>query len=141
MRQNLKIWHPLTCVISDNAEIGDNVVIHPGNIIYDGVKIGNNCHIQAQCFIPNGIEIGDNVFIGPGVKFANDAKPPSKGKYWKKTIIKNGVVIGIGVIVLPGVILGENVFVCAGSLVTKNIPDNECWKGSPAKFYKMRKDL
>lgn len=141
MRQNLKIWHPETCVISESSDIGDDVVIHPGSIIYDEVKIGNRCHIEAQVFIPNGIEIGDDNFIAPGVKFANDSRPPSHGKYWKKTILKNNVVIGIGSIILPGVTIGENAMIGAGSLVTKNVPPNEVWFGSPAKFYKMRKDL
>jgi acetyltransferase-like isoleucine patch superfamily enzyme len=35
---------------------------------------------------------------------------------------------------LGGVTIGENAMIGAGSLVTKDIPDNELWYGSPAKF-------
>jgi len=141
MRKNLKIWHPETCVINDNAIIKDNCVIHPGTIIYDSVKIGNGCHLEANCFLPNGITLEDNVFLAPFVKFANDGKPPSHGKHWKKTLVKKGAVIGINSTILPGVVIGENAFIGANSLVTKNVPDNEVWYGSPAKFIKMRSEL
>lgn len=141
MRQNLKIWHPETCVISDNAEIGNDCVIHPGTIIYDDVKIGNNCHLEANCFLPNGITLEDDVFLAPFVKFANDTKPPSKGKFWKKTLVKRGAVLGINVTVLPGVTIGKYAFIAANSLITKDVPDFEEWRGSPARFYKLRKDL
>lgn len=141
MRKNLKIWHPETCIISETSLIGDDCVIHGGTIIYDDVRIGNRCHLEAQCFIPNGVEIGDDVFIAPGVKFANDSRPPSHGKEWKKTIVDNGAVIGIGAIVLPGKIIGRNSMVAAGAVVTRNIPPGEVWKGNPARFYKFKKDL
>lgn len=141
MRKNIKIWRPDLCNISENAIIGDDVIIHPFSSIYQDVKIGNNVKIQNGCFLPNGIEIENNVFLSPFVKFANDSRPPSNGKCWKKTIVKDGAVIGINATILPGVIIGKNSFVGANSLVTKDIPDDECWIGSPARFYKKRKDL
>jgi acetyltransferase-like isoleucine patch superfamily enzyme len=141
MRKNLKIWHPETCVISDDAEIGDDVIIHAGSIVYDDVKIGNRCHLEAQCFIPNGIKLGDDVFIGPGVKFCNDARPPSHGKCWMRTLVDNGAVIGAGAIILPGKIIGRNSMVAAGSVLTRNVTPGEVVMGNPARFYKLRKDL
>lgn len=141
MRKNLKIWRKDLCNINNNAIIGDNVVIHSHCVIFDGVKIGDNTRIQSFCFIPSGITIGNNVFLAPAVKFANDARPPSHGKHWKQTIVEDNVVIGINSTILPGITIGKNAFVGANSLVTKNIPSNEVWYGSPAKFYKLRKDL
>lgn len=138
MRKNLKIWREYLCNINDDAIIGDNVVIHSHCVIFDDVKIGNNTKIQSFCFIPSGITIGNFCFLAPGIKFANDAKPPSNGKHWKKTIIKDNVVIGINSTILPGITIGENAMVGAGSLVTKNIPPNEIWYGSPAKFIKIK---
>lgn len=37
-----------------------------------------------------------------------------------------------------GVVIGDNSIIGAGSIVTKNIPDNEVWAGVPAKFIKKR---
>jgi len=36
------------------------------------------------------------------------------------------------------VTIGERTIVGAGSIVTKNIPDDEVWAGNPAKFIRKR---
>ncbi len=51
-------------------------------------------------------------------------------------IIKRNAFIGGGSTLLKGVIIGENSIVAAGSVVGKNIPDNEIWGGNPAQFIK-----
>ncbi|MEM3360145.1 MAG: acyltransferase [Candidatus Bathyarchaeia archaeon] len=48
-------------------------------------------------------------------------------------IIKRGARIGINVTILPGVIIGENAVIGAGSVVTKDIPDNCIAAGVPAR--------
>lgn len=53
-------------------------------------------------------------------------------------VIGNNVWIGYGTQVLGGVVIGDNSIIGAGSIVTKNIPDNEVWAGVPAKFIKKR---
>ncbi|GAM69539.1 galactoside O-acetyltransferase [Vibrio sp. JCM 19236] len=53
--------------------------------------------------------------------------------------IKTGAWIGGFSIILKGVTIGENSVVGAGSVVTKNIPDNEVWAGNPAVFIKALK--
>jgi acetyltransferase-like isoleucine patch superfamily enzyme len=52
----------------------------------------------------------------------------------QRTLVKRNASIGAASIILGGVTIGENAMVGAGSLVTKDIPDNELWYGSPAKF-------
>lgn len=52
----------------------------------------------------------------------------------KSVSIGNHTFIGQRCIILPGVCIGNNVIIGAGSVVTKNIPDNEVWAGNPAKF-------
>ena len=41
--------------------------------------------------------------------------------------------LGAGVIVLPGVTIGDNVVVGAGSVVTKDLPDNVVAVGNPCR--------
>ena len=70
------------------------------------------------------MEIGDNVFLGPNVTMTNDKNPPSGQENWLKTIIKDGASIGAGCVILPGVTIGENARIGAGTLITKDVPDN-----------------
>ena len=53
--------------------------------------------------------------------------------------IKRHAWIGARTIICQGVTIGENAVVGAGSVVTKDIPNNEVWAGNPARFIKMRK--
>ena len=144
--------HPLADVHSH--QIGDNTKIWQFSVILEGAKIGNNCNINCHVFIENDVTIGDNVtikpgvqiwdgitiednvFIGPNVTFTNDLKPRSKQypENFLKTTVKTGASIGANATILPGLTIGENAMIGAGSLVSKDIPDNEIWYGNPAKF-------
>jgi len=125
--------------------MGKNVLIGNGTKIGafcelgNGITIGKNCSVQAFVYIPPNVIIMDDVFIGPRVTFTNDKYPPSSN--WKNlvpTVVKNGVSIGAGTIILPNLVIGDNAIIGAGSLVTKSIPPNQMWYGSPARYIKMR---
>jgi acetyltransferase-like isoleucine patch superfamily enzyme len=86
----------------------------------------------------DGITIQDNVQIGPNVTFTNDKYPRSKQKFiLRRTLIKFNASIGAGSIILGGITIGENAMIGAGSVVTKDVPSNELWMGSPAKFVRF----
>lgn len=125
------IWHPETSNIQE-AEIGENCIIHSHVWIGKGVKIGNDCKVQAFTFIPTGVKIGNNVFLGPRVTFTNDKYPPS-GK-WLDTIVGDGVVVGAGAVILPGLILGKGCKIGAGAVVTKDVLPGVVVVGNPAKM-------
>ncbi len=55
-----------------------------------------------------------------------------------KVLIKKHAWIGANTIICQPVTIGENAVVGAGSVVTKNIPDNQVWAGNPARFIKFR---
>lgn len=91
----------------------------------------------------NLITIGDYVSFGHDVMLLTGYHDYlKKGKERQDSIesapitIKNGAWIASGSIILPGVTIGENSVVGAGSVVTKNVLDNELWAGVPAKFIK-----
>lgn len=54
-------------------------------------------------------------------------------------IIGDTVWIGGGAIILPGVTIGNNVVIGAGSVVTKDIPDNVIAVGNPCRVIKENK--
>jgi acetyltransferase-like isoleucine patch superfamily enzyme len=143
--------HELADVQSVN--IGERTRVWQFVVILGGAKIGSNCNICAHTFIENdviigndvtvkcgvqlwdGITIDDYVQIGPNVTFTNDKYPRAKQAFEvQRTRIMKNASIGAGSVIMGGVTIGENALVGAGSLVTKDVPSNELWYGSPAKF-------
>jgi len=132
------------------AKIGKRVVLYPGiklmpanNLILgDDVDIAWGVVITAN----GGVSIGNRVMIGYGAKIlsANHVIPdlPEKiffsGHVKKKVIICDDVWIGANCIVLPGVTIGSGSVVAAGSVVTKDIPNNCIVGGIPAKIIRHR---
>ena len=131
-RKNIVAWNP--CNIYKTAKIGKNVSIGMFAEIGNNVVIGDNTRIGAGAYIPEGVIIGDNVFIAPHVIFSNDTYPPSPKEQWKYTAVCNGASIGAGANILAGVLIGVNSLVGMGSVVVKDIPDNQIWAGVPATF-------
>lgn len=112
--------------IGSNANIGMNT--HIGAI--DLIQIGDNFLTGANCLITDhahGSSTYEELFIAP-----NDRVLYSKGPIH----IGDNVHIGENVIILPNVTIGNNVIVGAGSIVTKNLPDNVVACGNPAKIVK-----
>src|SRR3989339_449445 len=128
-----QIWQYV--VVLPDAVIGENCNICAHCFIENDVIIGNNVTVKCGVYIWDGIILEDNVQIGPNVTFTNDKYPRAKQAFKiQRTLIKKNASIGAGSIILGGVTIGENVLVGAGSLVTKDIPDNELWFGTSEKF-------
>jgi UDP-2-acetamido-3-amino-2,3-dideoxy-glucuronate N-acetyltransferase len=121
------------------CKIGKNTKIDSYVYIEEGVTIGDNCKIRPFVFIPTGVVVEDNVFIAPNVTFTNDKHPRAHGEWTRlNTIVKKNASIGAGVTISPGVQIGENALIGAGSVVTKNIPDNAIAVGVPARIVGSR---
>jgi Acetyltransferase (isoleucine patch superfamily) len=148
--------HP-QALIEPGAKIGDHTRVWAFVHILEGATIGADCNICDYVFIENdvilgdrvtvksgvqlwdGIRLGDDVFVGPNVTFTNDKFPRSKRypKQYPKTIVKKGASIGANATVLPNITIGEKAMVGAGSVVTKNVPDNAMVVGNPALIVKI----
>lgn len=133
--KDTNVWQ--FCVIFPDAQIGKNCNICAFVLIENEVNIGDNVTIKSGVQLWDGVTVKDNVFIGPNVTFTNDKFPRSKEhKSYPKTIIEEGASIGANSTILPGITIGKRAMIGAGSVVTKNVPDNELWVGNPAKFVK-----
>jgi UDP-2-acetamido-3-amino-2,3-dideoxy-glucuronate N-acetyltransferase len=131
---NTNVWQ--FCVVLPGAVIGSNCNVCANSLIENDVVIGDNVTIKSGVQIWDGIHVEDNVFIGPNVTFTNDKRPRSKVYLdgYLKTVVKKGSSIGANATILPGITIGENSMVGAGSVVTRNIPDNAIVMGNPAKI-------
>ena len=90
--------------------------------IGDGVGINRNTCIVAR----DSISIGNNVIIAPGVCiYDHDHSHKNPDEYITAPIvIKDGTWIASNTVILKGVTIGKNCTIAAGSVVTKDIPDN-----------------
>jgi UDP-2-acetamido-3-amino-2,3-dideoxy-glucuronate N-acetyltransferase len=133
IQDSTNIWQFV--IVLPNARIGGNCNICSHCFIENDVFIGNNVTIKCGVYIWDGVTIEDNVQVGPNVTFTNDKYPRAKQDFtMQRTLIKKGASIGAASVILGGVTIGENSMIGAGSLVTKDVPNNELWYGSPAKF-------
>ncbi len=100
---------------------------------------GRDCFVNFGCtFLAlGGITIEDDVFIGPHCVLATEYHPENPetrhSLLTKPIVVKRNAWLGANVTVLAGVTIGENAIVAAGSVVTKDVPDNMVVAGSPAK--------
>ena len=100
---------------------------------------GRDCFVNFGCtFLAlGGITIEDDVFIGPHCVLATEYHPEEPATrhslLTKPIVVKRNAWLGANVTVLAGVTIGENAIVAAGSVVTKDVPDNMVVAGSPAK--------
>lgn len=114
---------PFHCEYGSHIEIGEGFYANTGCVMLD---VGR-------------ITIGDNVLFGPNVSLYTAGHPihPESRKsgyeYGIPIKIGDNVWIGGSCVVLPGVTIGNNVVIGAGSVVTKDIPDNVCAAGNPCR--------
>jgi acetyltransferase-like isoleucine patch superfamily enzyme len=125
------------CEIGDNSKVGAFVEMQKN------VRIGKNVKISTHTFICEGVTIEDDVFVGHNVSFINDKYPraTSDGRLQTEedwvcipTLVKRGASIGTSATILCGVTIGENAIVGAGSVVTRDVPENTIVAGVPAQI-------
>ncbi|PVY38689.1 acyltransferase [Pontibacter virosus] len=133
------------CSIGDGSKVGTFVEIQKG------VFIGKNCKISSHTFICEGVHIADNVFIGHNVTFINDKFPRATNgdgsmqteTDWScvETYVEEGASVGSSATILCGVRIGKGAIVGAGSVVTRDVPENTVVAGNPAKIMKQADHL
>jgi len=126
------------------SAIDESVVVFTPLYINYGkhTKIGKNVFINFDCVFLDlgGITIEDGVLIAPKVSLLSEGhpiEPENRHAVVPKAIhIKKNAWIGANATILRGVTIGENAIVAAGSVVSKDVPDNTIVGGVPAKIIK-----
>lgn len=131
--------------IGNNSSINRGAVLSP----YGGnITIGNNSGVQNYSILygHGGLVIGNYVRFAAhsivipanhGIRLI-DQPIHSQPLSMKGIEISDDVWVGAGVVILDGVHIGSGAVIAAGSVVTKNIPDNMIVAGVPAKFVRTR---
>ncbi|MDU0203700.1 acyltransferase [Paenibacillus sp. MAH-36] len=134
--ENTRIW--AFAHVLPGAVIGSNCNVNDHTFIENDVLIGNNVTVKSGVYIWDGVRIEDNVFIGPNVTFTNDLKPRSKQypEKFEETIIEEWASVGANATIIAGIRIGKYAMIGAGSVLTKDVPNNTLWFGNPAKFKK-----
>ncbi|HEY3183313.1 MAG TPA: acyltransferase [Gaiellaceae bacterium] len=123
--------------VRERVEIGDDVVVGRGSLVENDTTIGALTKIQADAYITAYSTLEDSVFIAPCVVTTNDnfmGRTERRHDLIKGPTIRRGARIGGGAILLPAVEIGEEAFVGAGAVVTKDVPPRKLVAGNPARI-------
>ncbi len=111
-------------IISPTATISCGTVVMQGAIIQADAKIGKHCIINTGATVDHECILEDYVHISPNATLCGNV------------YVGEGTQIGAGAVVVPGVKIGKWSLIFAGSVVTKDIPDNSMAAGNRCKVIK-----
>jgi len=129
--------------VRERVRIGNDVVIGRGSYVENDTTIGDLTKIQADAYITAYSTLEDNVFIAPCVVTTNDnfmGRTERRHELVKGPTIRRGARVGGGAILCPGIEVGEEAFVGAGAVVTKDVPARMLVVGSPARVLRAVQD-
>ena len=130
------------CILGDYAgvrercRLGAKVVVGRGSVVENDTTIGDGTKIQTNVYITAYMTIEERCFIAPCVQTTNDnfmGRTEKRHKLIKGATIRRGARVGGGVVLCPGIEIGEEAFIAAGAVVTKDAPARKVLMGCPAR--------
>jgi acetyltransferase-like isoleucine patch superfamily enzyme len=130
------------CIVGDQSCIrervtmADDCILGRGSLIENDTTVGEGTRIQAEAYVTAYSTLEEDVFIAPCVVTTNDnfmGRTEKRKALMKGPTIRRGARIGGGAILCPGIEIGEEAFVGAGAVVTKDVPPRVLVVGSPAR--------
>jgi acetyltransferase-like isoleucine patch superfamily enzyme len=122
--------------VRERVVVGDDVVIGRGSLVENDTTVGALTKIQADAYITAYSTLEDEVFIAPCVVTTNDdfmGRTERRHELVKGPTIRRRARVGGGAVLCPGVEIGEEAFVGAGAVVTKDVPPRVVVVGNPAR--------
>ncbi len=121
--------------VRERSQIGAGSVIGRGSVVDNDVVVGERVKVQTSVYLTAFTVIEDDVFVGPGATTTNDntmdrhgAETPLRG-----ATLRRACRVGGGTVLTPGVEVGEEAFIAAGAVVTKDVPPRAVAIGVPAR--------
>jgi UDP-2-acetamido-3-amino-2,3-dideoxy-glucuronate N-acetyltransferase len=121
--------------VREGATVGPETVIGRASAIGNAARLGARVRVQTNVWLTSYSVVEDDVFIGPGVVTTNDDAMARGGPGYELEgpTLRRACRVGGGVVLAPGVEIGEEAFVAAGAVVTKNVPARTLVMGVPAR--------
>ena len=121
--------------VRERASIGERSVIGRGSVLDNDVTVGARVRMQTNVYLTAFSTVEDDVFVGPCAITTNDN---TMGRHGPETPARGATLrracrIGGGVVLTPGVVVGEEAFVAAGAVVTRDVPARTVVMGVPAR--------
>jgi maltose O-acetyltransferase len=113
---------PFYCDYGRNIALGERVFFN------------FNCVVLDVC----DVRIGDFTFFGPAVQIYTATHPMNAAlrrvqEFGKPVAIGSDVWVGGGALIMPGVTIGSRTVIGAGSVVTRDVPDDVLAAGNPCR--------
>jgi acetyltransferase-like isoleucine patch superfamily enzyme len=130
------------CILGDQScvrervSIADDVVVGRGSLVENDTTIGSGTRIQAEAYVTAYSTLEESVFIAPCVVTTNDdfmGRTERRHDLIAGPTIRRGARVGGGAVLCPGVEIGEEAFVGAGAVVTKDVAPRTVVVGNPAR--------
>ena len=130
------------CIVGDQSCIrervtmADDCILGRGSLIENDTTVGTGTRIQAGAYITAYSTLEEDVFVAPCVVTTNDnfmGRTERRKELMRGPTIRRSARIGGGAILCPGIEVGEEAFVGAGAVVTKDVPPRVVVVGSPAR--------
>ena len=121
--------------VREGARIGPRSVVGRASCVDFGAVVGARVLIQTSVYVTGGSFVEDDVFIGPGVMTTNDHAMGrhARGEPLLGPVFRRACRVGGGAVLVPGVEIGEEAFVAAGALVTRDVAPRDVVLGVPAR--------
>ena len=122
--------------VRERVTIGDDVVVGRGCLVENDTTVGAMTRIQADAYITAYSTLEEHVFIAPCVVTTNDdfmGRTEGRHELVRGPTVRRGARVGGGAVLCPGVEIGEEAFVGAGAVVTKDVPPRVVVVGNPAR--------
>ena len=122
--------------VRERVTIGDDVVVGRGSLVENDTTIGARTKIQAEAYVTAYSTLEEDVFVAPCVVTTNDdfmGRTEKRLALMKGPTLRRGARVGGGAILCPGVEVGEEAFVGAGAVVTRDVPPRTVVVGNPAR--------
>ena len=128
--------------VRERTRLGERTVVGRASSVDNDVRVGARVKLQTGVYLTAYSEVEDDVFLGPGALTTNDdtmgRHPP--GEPLRGATLRRACRIGGAAVLVPGVEVGEEAFVAAGALVTRDVPGGAVVMGVPARVVRTVPD-